>query len=120
VADTAVSADPSPPLGAADRADLARLQASAGEAADFLRLLANEKRLLVLCQLTLCGESDVTSLARAVGLGQSALSQHLARLREDGLVAFRREGQTLHYRLADPRAVRLLATLKDVFCPPAG
>jgi DNA-binding transcriptional ArsR family regulator len=59
----------------------------------------------------------VSALADAVDLGQSALSQHLARLRDDGLVAFRREAQTLHYRVADPRAVRLLTTLKQIFCP---
>ncbi len=98
--------------------DLAQLEAKAGEAARLLRLLANEKRLLILCMLIARGEMDVGGLADAVGLSQSALSQHLAKLREDGLVAFRRESQTLHYRLDDPRAVRVLATLKDIFCPP--
>jgi DNA-binding transcriptional ArsR family regulator len=94
-----------------------RLQDKAGDAARLLRLLANEKRLLILCLLAAQGERDVTGLAEAVGLSQSALSQHLARLREDGLVAFRRESQTLYYRLEDPRAAQLLATLKDIFCP---
>ena len=98
-------------------ADLAQLQAKAGEAATLLRLLANKKRLLILCFLISRGEMDVTSLAQAVDLGQSALSQHLAKLREEGLVTFRRESQTLHYRLDDPRAARVLATLKDIFCP---
>ncbi|MBB5761871.1 DNA-binding transcriptional ArsR family regulator [Methylorubrum rhodesianum] len=100
--------------------DLLRLQDKAADAARLLRLLANEKRLLILCLLVARGEMDVTSLAEAVDLSQSALSQHLAKLREDGLVAFRRESQTLHYRLEDPRAARLLATLKDIFCPEAG
>jgi DNA-binding transcriptional ArsR family regulator len=98
--------------------DLARLEAKAGEAARLLRLLANEKRLLILCRLIARGEMDVGGMAEAVGLSQSALSQHLAKLREDGLVAFRRESQTLHYRMDDHRAARVLAALKDIFCPP--
>ena len=64
------------------------------------------------------GEMNVGALADAVGLSQSALSQHLARLREEGLVATRREAQTIHYRLADPKAARLLALLRDIYCPP--
>ncbi len=97
---------------------LARLEASAEEAARMLRLLANEKRLLMLCHLVGAGEMNVGALADAVGLSQSALSQHLARLREEGLVATRREAQTIHYRLADPKAARLLALLRDIYCPP--
>ncbi len=100
--------------------DLIRLQDKAADAARLLRLLANEKRLLILCLLVARGEMDVSSLAGEVELSQSALSQHLARLREDGLVAFRRESQTLYYRLEDPRAARVLATLKDIFCPDLG
>ena len=96
---------------------LTGLEANADQAAEFLKLLANEHRLLILCQLLDNGEMPVNALADAVGLSQSALSQHLARLRDDGLVAFRREAQTLHYRVADPRAVKLLKTLKQVFCP---
>ena len=100
--------------------DLMRLQDKVTDAARLLRLLANEKRLLSLCLLVARGEMDVTSLAREVELSQSALSQHLAKLREDGLVAFRRESQTIHYRLEDPRAARVLETLKDIFCPELG
>ncbi|MCF4126791.1 ArsR/SmtB family transcription factor [Methylobacterium sp. SyP6R] len=107
-------------MDAATPTDLTRLQDKAAEAAHLLRLLANEKRLLILCLLIARGEMDVTSLAKEVALSQSALSQHLARLREDGLVAFRRESQTLYYRLEDPRAARVLATLKDIFCPGLG
>lgn len=107
-------------MDAATPVDLLRLQDKAADAARLLRLLANEKRLLILCLLIARGEMDVTSLAEAVELSQSALSQHLAKLREDGLVAFRRESQTLYYRLEDPRAARVLATLKDIFCPDLG
>ncbi len=97
--------------------DLAGLQANADEAAQFLKLLANEQRLLILCHLVTSGEMTVNALATAVGLSQSALSQHLARLREDNLVAFRREAQTVHYKVIDPRTVQLLRTLKRIFCP---
>ena len=100
--------------------ELLPFQDKAGDAARLLRLLANEKRLMILCLLVARGEMDVTSLAEAVELSQSALSQHLAKLREDGLVAYRRESQTLYYRLEDPRAARVLATLKDIFCPELG
>ncbi|MBS4045723.1 MAG: winged helix-turn-helix transcriptional regulator, partial [Alphaproteobacteria bacterium] len=82
-------------------ADLNQLKASAAEASRFLRALANEKRLLTLCQLV-GREQSVGALAETVGLSQSALSQHLTKLREDGLVATRRDSQTIYYRLADP------------------
>lgn len=94
-----------------------RLQESAGKAARMLRLLGNEYRLLVLCLLA-DGEKHVGALQEEVGLSQSALSQHLAKLREDGLVATRRESQTIHYRIADPDVVRLIETLADIYCPP--
>ena len=97
--------------------DFARAPRSAAAAAQFLSLLANEKRLLLLCHLQATGECDVTSLAEAVGLSASALSQHLARLRAENLVAFRRESQTIYYRLEDPRAIELMGVLKGMFCP---
>ncbi|MCP5410614.1 MAG: winged helix-turn-helix transcriptional regulator [Alphaproteobacteria bacterium] len=94
------------------------LKANAAQAADFLLLLANDRRLMILCELKQAGEMPVGALADAVGLSQSALSQHLARLRADGLVETRREGQTIHYRLArDPRVTRTLSLLKQLFCP---
>ena len=96
---------------------IAELERKAGEAADLLKLLANENRLLILCRLVIVGEMSVGDLAEAVGLSQSALSQHLARMREDGLVATRREAQTVFYRIADPNAARLLALLKNIYCP---
>lgn len=98
---------------------ISELEAQAGNAARLLRLLAHEKRLLVLCHLAGAGELNVGELVQAVGLSQSALSQHLALMREDGLVATRREAQTIHYRLADPKAARLLGLLREMFCPPA-
>ncbi len=96
--------------------DLARFEASASAAARLLKALANERRLMILCQLT-GGERSVGDLQAVVGLSQSALSQHLAVLRGDGLVATRREGQTIHYRIGDPSAARVIETLAAIFCP---
>lgn len=92
------------------------LKAKASEVADLLRTLANDRRLLILCRLVECGEATVGQLADDVELSQSALSQHLARLREEGVVEFRRESQALWYRIADPRVEDLLATLHRLYC----
>ena len=97
--------------------DLARFEASASQAARLLKALSNERRLMILCQLG-DGELAVGQIQSRVGLSQSALSQHLAVLRERGVVATRRDGQTIYYRVADPAAVRVVATLADVYCPP--
>ena len=97
--------------------DVAQLEDKAAEAAEFLKLLANPHRLLILCQLVAEREMSVGQIGDAVGLGQSALSQHLAKLREDGVVATRREAQTVFYRIADKNVARLLALLKDIYCP---
>jgi ArsR family transcriptional regulator len=101
----------------ADSHGPALLQARAAAAARLLRALANEHRLLILCHLVE-GEMSVGQLQAVVGLSQSALSQHLAVLREDGLVATRRESQTIWYRIDDPAALRVVETLADIFCPP--
>ena len=102
--------------GANDAAALKKLAKQAGDAAQLLKMLANEKRLLILCFLAARGEMTVGELVDVVKLSQSALSQHLAKLRADGLVEFRRASQTLHYRVADQRALRLLQVLKDIYC----
>lgn len=107
---------PPAPAGAPDASALKKLAKQAGEAAQLLKLLGNEKRLLILCFLEVRGEMTVGELVGVVKLSQSALSQHLARLREDGLVRFRRTSQTLHYRVADTRALRVLQVLKEIFC----
>lgn len=102
--------------GADDAAALKKLAKQAGDAAQLLKMLANEKRLLILCFLAVRGEMTVGELVAVVNLSQSALSQHLAKLRADGLVEFRRTSQTLHYRVADQRTLRLLGVLKEIFC----
>ena len=80
--------------------------------------LANERRLMILCKLVEWGEANVGSLAEAVGLSSSALSQHLAKMRDEGIVDFRRESQTLWYRIADPRTEALLGHLQQLYCLP--
>jgi ArsR family transcriptional regulator len=97
--------------------DLAIFAANANLVADILRALANERRLVILCKLVEWGEATVGSLAEAVGLSQSALSQHLAKMREEGIVTYRRESQTLWYRIADPRTETLLGHLRQLYCP---
>lgn len=98
--------------------DVTELTVRSEEVASYLKVLANPSRLLILCELNQ-GERSVTSLEGAVGLAQSALSQHLAKLRESGIVATRRDAQTIYYRLADPRAVSIMGTLYELFCAPA-
>lgn len=95
-------------------------QEQAAQAAGLLRALSNESRLLTLCYLVEAGELSVGELAARVGLSQSALSQHLAKLRDEGLVSTRRESQTIYYRVCDPRAGQVLALLHDLFCPELG
>lgn len=99
--------------------DLSRFQASAEQASRLLRAMSNERRLMILCQLG-DRELSVGALQPLVGLSQSALSQHLALLREEGLVAARREGQSIHYRIADPNAVRIIGLLAEIYCPTEG
>lgn len=96
---------------------LSALSAKASQVAGLLKALANEQRLLILCHLVAESELSVGALGDRLDLSQSALSQHLARLRAQGLVEFRRQSQTLHYRLADPTAAMLLQTLRDLYCP---
>jgi DNA-binding transcriptional ArsR family regulator len=93
------------------------MDASIGRAAALLRAVANETRLRILCRLVEVDEANVGSLNAACRLSQSALSQHLGRLRAEGLVATRREGQAIFYRIANPEVRRLIALLHDMFCP---
>ncbi len=92
----------------------------AAQAAGLLRALSNESRLLILCYLIEADELSVGDLVARVGLSQSALSQHLAKLREEGLVGARREAQQIYYRVCDPKAGQVLALLHDLFCPDLG
>ncbi|WP_075217216.1 ArsR/SmtB family transcription factor [Mongoliimonas terrestris] len=95
--------------------DLEILEGKAEHAARLLAALGQPKRLMALCRLV-DQEMSVGALAEAIGLGQSALSQHLARLRDLGIVATRRDGQTIYYRLASDDARRLISVLYDIYC----
>src|SRR3974390_2896777 len=98
------------------KSDIASLHRNAGAAAEMLSAVANERRLMILCLLIVEDEMTAGRLAEEVELSQSACSQHLAKMREEGLVTFRREAQSIHYRVADPNVKRLIATLKSIYC----
>jgi DNA-binding transcriptional ArsR family regulator len=95
--------------------DATRMRRHADAAAQLLKALANEKRLQILCLLSE-GERAVGELNALLDLSQSALSQHLAVLRTDGLVKTRREAQSIFYALADGPAQRIMQTLHDIYC----
>jgi DNA-binding transcriptional ArsR family regulator len=91
------------------------LEKNAEKASELLGAMANPRRLMVLCKL-IDGEKSVNMLAQSVGLSQSALSQHLAKLREKGLVTTRRDAQTIWYGLASQEVRGVLSTLYGLYC----
>ena len=97
-------------------AELNLLEDRAVEVATMLKAIANPRRLLLLCKLAEARTLSVGQLAQAVGISQSALSQHLAVMRDEHLVTFERSGQTLHYRIADDRLTALLDSLYRIYC----
>jgi len=92
------------------------LAPKAAEAARLLRALSNRRRLEALCLLSEAEEMSVGAIARRVSLSHSAASQHLGLMREDGLVATRREGTTIYYRIADRRIGAMLSLLQTLHC----
>jgi ArsR family transcriptional regulator len=116
--DTALAAAAPGPADGAACAPVAGLQAAAGQAAGLLRTLANPERLMLMCVLAE-GERCVMDLARATGIQQPTLSQQLGVLREEGLVATRRDGKFIFYRVCSPAALELMAVLYRVYCGPA-
>lgn len=94
------------------------MRSAAGQASELLKSLSNPHRLMILCQL-LEGERSVGDLAAFLDLRSSTVSQHLALLRREGLVAARREAQTIFYGIASHPARRILETLFELFCAPA-
>lgn len=101
--------------GAMQESDLDAMFENARNATNFLKALAHEGRLMILCHLA-SGEKSVTELEDLLGARQPAVSQQLARLRLEGLVEFRREGKAMFYRLEDERARRMLEVVYDLFC----
>ncbi|GGX64340.1 ArsR/SmtB family transcription factor [Saccharospirillum salsuginis] len=94
---------------------LSSMEEKAGQASRLLKALSNECRLLILCNLV-GGEKSVTQLNDKVDLSQSALSQHLARLRNEGLVAIRKEAQTVYYRIDSPEVEQVIRLMYDLYC----
>lgn len=92
------------------------MQQGAEKACAMLKAVGNQHRLLVLCLLIEHHEMNVGELLEYVDLSQSALSQHLAKMRDEGLVTYRRDAQTLYYRIANPDVEKLVATLNAIFC----
>jgi DNA-binding transcriptional ArsR family regulator len=97
-------------------ADPLQMEAAAERASALLKTLGHRDRLMILCNLAE-GERAVGELAETLGLAQSALSQHLARMRAEGLVASRRESQSVFYRLNDGEVRQLIESLYQIFCP---
>lgn len=92
------------------------MQAAAGEACRLLKVLSNPDRLLILCRLAE-GEMSVGQLEESLGIRQPTLSQQLTVLREEALVATRREGKHIHYRIDSPQAMAVMQVLHQQFCP---
>jgi len=95
--------------------DATRMIDSADEAASFLKALSHEGRLMILCHLA-GGEKSVGELEQLLGVRQAAVSQQLSRLRLEGLVSTRRDGKTIHYSILDPKVIRTVGLLHELFC----
>ena len=95
--------------------EIENMMANAAEAANFLKAISHEGRMMLLCHLA-SGEKSVTELEKLLSARQAAVSQQLSRLRLEGLVRPRRDGKTIYYSLADPRAAKLLDVVYNLFC----
>lgn len=98
-----------------DADEMDKMVSKSQTASDFLKALAHEGRLMILCHLA-SGEKSVTELETCLSSRQAAVSQQLARLRLEGLVRHRREGKTIYYSISDPRARRMIETVYEMFC----
>ncbi len=92
------------------------LEQNAAKVSDILKAIGNDKRILLLCKIVESGEIAAGSLVGVANLSQSAMSQHLSKLRQKGIITYRREGQTLLYRLADENIKELIITLHRLYC----
>lgn len=95
--------------------DMDKMRSSAQKASDMMKLLGHPHRLMILCELNL-GERSVSELSEKINIGQSPLSQHLARMRHEGVVSTRRNAQTVYYSLTEGAASQLIQVLYDIYC----
>ena len=95
------------------------LKIIAGEASGFLKQLANQQRLMILCHLA-DGEKSVSQLQVLLGIEQSSISQHLAKLRKQGIITARRNSQSKYYSIADQNALQVIELLHSMYCEPNG
>lgn len=98
--------------------DLDLMQVNASRASDLMKLLGHPHRLMILCELNQ-GECSVSELSEKIGIAQSPLSQHLARMRHEGVVTSRREAQTVYYSLAGKEVSAVISLLYELYCDPA-
>ena len=94
-----------------------QLQSSAGEAAALLKAMSNPNRLMILCMLCETPRATAGELSQITGLSPSATSQHLARMRDEGLIGSEREAQRIHYFITHPAVQQIITTLKTIYCP---
>jgi DNA-binding transcriptional ArsR family regulator len=115
--ESGITMPPASRLTVLSERDVTLMSASAREASEFLKALAHESRLSILCKLV-DGERHVGELEEALDIRQSTVSQQLARLRLEGLVSFRREGKQVFYSLASDDVRKVIKALVDIFCKP--
>ncbi len=97
--------------------DLEKMQESAQRASEMMKLLGHRHRLMILCELKMA-EKSVGELSETIGISQSLVSQHLARMRHENVVTSRRDAQVVYYSLQEGEAATLIAALYDIFCDP--
>ena len=95
--------------------DLDLMRENAGQAAGLMKLLGHPHRMMILCELKQ-GECSVTELSEKIGISQSPLSQHLARMRHEGVVSSRRDAQTVYYSLLGDEVAAVVSLLYDLYC----
>ena len=95
--------------------DLELMQENASRASELMKLLGHPHRLMILCELNQ-GECSVGELSEKIGIAQSPLSQHLARMRHEGVVSSRRDAQTMYYSIADEKVAQVISVLYDLYC----
>lgn len=97
------------------QANIEKMQKRAEEVSDFMKCFGSPHRLMILCQLAQ-GEKSVTQLIEATGIAQTSMSQHLGKLKNEGLVDFCRDHRTLYYSISNPDVMKVMNSLFDIYC----